>query len=70
LNHLTEDRAQRVEVLLKNLPTEDVSHVDQRKIPFFLRIDKDVEGLREKLDDYHHAFMEFDIATLDSEVKK
>ena len=42
LDGITEHRADRAQILLKNLPNEDLVHVDPRKIPAFLRIDKDI----------------------------
>ena len=40
---LPENRAERCNQLLKNLPNEDLVHIMKAKIPTFLRIDKDVK---------------------------
>lgn len=43
LDGLTDHRAERAHILLRNLPQEDLVHIDDRKVPAFLRIDKDVK---------------------------
>lgn len=42
LDDLPENRGERAQVLIKNLPSEDLVHIVPEKIPAFLRIDKDV----------------------------
>lgn len=42
LDGLTEHRSDRAGKLLRNLPNEDLVHIDPRKIPAFLRIDGDI----------------------------
>lgn len=44
LDGLTEDRAERAQVLLKNLGNEDLVHILPEKIPAFLRIDKEIQN--------------------------
>lgn len=41
---LPENRQERMGILLKNLPNEDLVHIDDSRIPAFLRIDKDVQA--------------------------
>ena len=43
LDGLTEHRSDRAQKLLRNLPNEDLVHIDPRKIPAFLRIDADIK---------------------------
>ena len=43
LDGLTEHRADRVGILLQNLPQEDLVHIVNKKMPAFLRIDKDIK---------------------------
>lgn len=42
LDNITDNRAERLEILLSNLKTEDLCHIVDAKIPAFLRIDKDI----------------------------
>ena len=49
LDGLTEHRADRAHILIRNLPNEDLVHIDDDKIPAFLRIDNDVKNKREQL---------------------
>ena len=42
LDNLPDNRGERAQVLLKNLPSEDLVHIVPEKIPAILRIDKDV----------------------------
>jgi hypothetical protein len=42
LDGLTEDRAERAQILLRNLSNEDLVHILPEKIPAFLRIDKEI----------------------------
>lgn len=46
LDGLTEHRADRVGILLSNLPQEDLVHIVEKKIPAFLRIDNDIKKKR------------------------
>lgn len=67
---LPENRQERLAILLKNLPNEDLVHVNENKIPAFLRIDKDVKNNRAKLHELQTMYMDFNIADLDKEVKQ
>jgi hypothetical protein len=67
---LPENRVHRLAILLKNLPSEDLVHIQDRKVPAFLRIDKDVMNGRERLHELHDEYMSFDTAELHSEVKQ
>lgn len=69
LDGLTEHRGDRVMILLKNLPNEDLVHINNAKIPAFLRIDKDIIREREKLQDFFKEYMEFDIEDLNRDVR-
>jgi hypothetical protein len=53
LDDLPEHRGERAQVLLKNLPGEDLVHIVPEKIPAFLRVDKDVKNKRELLYDFY-----------------
>ena len=53
LDDLPEHRGDRAQVLLKNLPGEDLVHIVPEKIPAFLRVDKDVKNKRELLYDFY-----------------
>ena len=68
LDNLTEHRADRAQKLLKNLPNEDLVHIDPRKIPAFLRIDNDIQKKQEALKKCHQDYMEFNIDDLSREV--
>jgi len=68
LDNIPENRAERLQILLKNLPNEDLQYILDAKIPNFLRIDKDVQLEREKLADFFKQYMEFDIEELDKEI--
>ena len=57
-------------ILLKNLPSEDLIHIQDKKVPAFLRIDKDVKNGREKLFELHDEYMSFDASELDRDVKQ
>ena len=46
LDGLTEHRADRVGILINNLPQEDLVHIIKKKLPAFLRIDKDIQRKR------------------------
>jgi hypothetical protein len=69
LDGLTEHRAERAHILLKNLPNEDLVHVDDKKVPAFLRIDKDVKARRAQLQEFHEAYQRFNIAELEKGVQ-
>ena len=58
---LPENRQERMAYLLKNLPNEDLVYIDNSRIPAFLRIDKDVQVAREKLEGYQDQYMSFNI---------
>lgn len=70
LDGLPENRAERLVILLNNLPSEDLCHIVNDKIPAFLRIDKDVQAQRDKLTNFAKEFMDFDIEDLDTEVRQ
>ena len=53
LDGLTEHRADRCHILLKNLPNEDLVHIEKEKIPAFLRIDGDVKTKTKTLKEFH-----------------
>ena len=53
LDGLTEHRADRVGLLIANLPQEDLVHIVNKKMPAFLRIDKDIQRKRDELKDFH-----------------
>jgi cold shock CspA family protein len=67
---LPENRQERLTILLKNLPNEDLVHIDNKKFPAFLRIDKDVIAVREKVHEMHEDYMVFNISELDEAVKQ
>ena len=69
LDGLTEHRADRVQILLANLPNEDLVHIVKDKIPAFLRIQKDVQAKREHLDYLYRQYQEYDIADMDEELR-
>lgn len=68
LDGLTDHRAERAHILLRNLPNEDLVHVDDKKVPAFLRIDKDVKARRAQLQEFHEAYQRFNIAELEKGV--
>ena len=43
-HELPENRVERLAVLMKSLPMEDMIHIKDNRIPAFLRIDKDVKA--------------------------
>lgn len=36
-------------------------HIIQKKIPAFMRIDKDIKRKRDELADFHNQYMDYDI---------
>jgi len=70
LDNLPENRAERLVILLNNLPSEDLCHIINDKIPPFLRIDKDVQEQRDKLRNFAKEFMDFNIDDLDIEIRQ
>ena len=56
LEQLPENRAERCNKLLKNLPNEDLVHIMKAKIPVFLRIDKDVIAKQEYLKGFYTKY--------------
>ena len=66
---LPENRQERMAILLKNLPNEDLVHIENSRIPAFLRIDKDVQHQREKLNGYQEQYMQFNINDYSHQVK-
>ena len=54
---------------MKNLPNEDLVHIEGEKIPAFLRIDGDIQTKRKMLKDHHQGYMNFNIEGLDRDVK-
>lgn len=69
LDGLTEHRADRCHILLRNLPNEDLVHIENEKIPAFLRIDGDIQSKKKMLKEFHQNYMNFNIEGLDREVK-
>jgi hypothetical protein len=69
LDKLTDHRADRASILLKNLPNEDLVHIVAAKIPAFLRIDGDVRRRREQLAAFYAQYQDFDVNHLDGEIK-
>jgi len=69
LDGLTEHRADRCHILLRNLPNEDLVHIEHDKIPAFLRIDGDVLTKTKTLKEFHQNYMNFNIESLDRDVK-
>ena len=69
LDGLTDHRADRCRILLGNLPNEDLVHVEKDKIPAFLRIDGDVRKKTLMLKEFHKNYMEFNIESLDCDVR-
>lgn len=55
--------------MLKNLPNEDLVHIEKEKIPAFLRIDADIQTKTKMLKDFHQSYMNFNIESLDREVR-
>ena len=69
LDGLTDHRAERCHILLRNLPNEDLVHIENEKIPAFLRIDGDIQAKKKMLKEFHGNYMNFNIEGLDREVK-
>ena len=69
LDGLTQHRADRCHILLKNLPNEDLVHIEKDKIPAFLRIDADIMTKNKMLKEYHTNYMNFNIESLDRDVR-
>ena len=67
---LPENRQERLAILLRNITNEDLIHINDKKIPAFLRIDKDVQEQRSKLSELHVRYMDFNITELDEEVRE
>ena len=55
--------------MLKNLPNEDLVHIEKDKIPAFLRIDADIMTKNKMLKEYHTNYMNFNIESLDRDVR-
>ena len=70
LDGLTDHRADRCHILLRNLHNEDLVHIEKEKIPAFLRIDGDIQVKTKMLKEFHQNYMNFNIEGLDREVKK
>ena len=70
LDDLTNHRAERVQVLIKNLANEDLVHIDEQKVPAFLRIDQDVNRKRELLGEFHQQYMNYDIDEMAKKTKR
>ena len=51
------------------MPNEDLVHVEKDKIPAFLRIDGDVRKKTLMLKEFHKNYMEFNIESLDCDVR-
>lgn len=57
--------------MLANLPQEDLVHIINKKLPAFLRIDKDIQRKRGDLREFHDQYMEYDIErNMDQEVRE
>ena len=69
LDGLTEDRAERCQILLKNLPNEDLVHILPEKIPAFLRIDREIRDKKQLLFDFYKQYQDFNIEYLDKDVR-
>lgn len=70
LDGLTDHRAERVAILMKNLANEDLVHIEQEKVPAFLRIDLDVQRKRELVHDLHDQYMNYDIDEMAKKTKR
>ena len=55
--------------MLRNLPNEDLVHVEKEKIPAFLRIDADILTKTKMLKEFHQNYMNFNIESLDRDVR-
>ena len=51
------------------MPNEDLVHIEKDKIPAFLRIDGDVKKKTQMLKEFHKNYMEFNIESLDRDVR-
>lgn len=69
LDGLTEDRAERAHILLKNLSKEDLVHILPEKIPAFLRIDKEIQNKKQLLWDFYKQYQDFNIEYLEKDVR-
>lgn len=69
LDNLTDHRAERCRILLNNLQNEDLVHIEKDKIPAFLRIDGDIKTKTNNLKEFHKNYMEFNIESLDRDVR-
>ena len=69
LEVLPENRAERCNQLLRNLPNEDLVHIMKAKIPTFLRIDKDIIAKQEYLKGFYQKYQQFDIEDLQKSVE-
>jgi len=54
---------------MKNLANEDLVHVEENKVPAFLRIDTDVIRKRELLTEFHDQYMNYDIEEMAKQTK-
>ena len=70
LDNLPENRQERLDVLLKNLPTEDLCRITKHKIPAFLRIDNDVKEQKDRLLISFREYMAFDMKDMQADVKE
>lgn len=70
LTDLTDHRAERVQILIKNLANEDLVHIDQNKVPAFLRIDQDIVRKKELLQEFHDQYMNYDIDEMAKHTKR
>ena len=70
LDDLTNHRAERVQILMKNLANEDLVHIDEQKVPAFLRIDQDVQRKKELLLEFHDQYMNYDIDEMAKKTKR
>ena len=69
LDGLTENRAERAQILLKNLSNEDLVHILPEKIPAFLRVDKEIQNKKQLLWDFYKQYQDFNIEYLDKDVR-
>jgi hypothetical protein len=54
---------------MKNLANEDLTHIEDNKVPAFLRIDTDVIRKRELLSEFHDQYMNYDIEEMAKHTK-
>lgn len=55
---------------MKNLPNEDLVHIENEKIPAFIRIDSDCIRKRELVHEFHDQYMNYDIDEMAKKTKR